>query len=151
MSEGVVEKGWPLVPDAEYCARMLHYDCCELISFKRAPKLFLHLKIIDPGPHFGKVLYRAYNVREIHRRAGRVGDPIRNGQFVLGRRSDLLKDVCRLLDLRVRPDRVSLRSLKPFVLRIKTRTVEKDCDRIDLPVALMYSVVDQIVGKETGQ
>ena len=65
IADGIVEtsREWPRVPDGIYVARYLGHECVEMDSFGKAPRVFVHLKIIDPGEHFGKVLYRAYSVR----------------------------------------------------------------------------------------
>lgn len=153
LADGIVEgTDWPLVPDGFYIAVYLRHVCIELREFNNAPRVFVHLRLIDPGEHYGKVLYRAYPVRAVRRTSGKPGAPIHNGKFTLSRRSDLMKMLCRVLyqDLKTRPDRVSLRELKNHVLRIRTRTVKKDGRQRDLPPALHYSVVDDIIEKETG-
>jgi hypothetical protein len=140
MADGVVEgKAWPLVPDAEYLATYIGHRCVEIPQFKGQAKLFIDLRLHDAGEHSGKVLFRAYRVRR--RIDGR--------RFVVAPRSALLKMVCRVLDHRARPDRITLRPLKGCLLRIRTRTVTKDSEPRELPAALRYSVVADILGKET--
>ena len=73
-----------------------------------------------------------------------------HAQFVVGPRSDLLKMVCRVLDARVRPDRISLRALKPYVLRVRTRTVASmegsgRCRRhFSIRLSMKFSVVTRV-------
>ena len=38
-----------------------------------------------------------------------------------------------------------------YVLRIRTRTVQKDFKQEEMPIALRYSVVDTVLRTETGQ
>lgn len=142
IADGVVEgKAWPLVPDGEYLASYQGHECVELKQFRLAPKVFIRLRLFDAGEHSGEVLFRAYRVKR--RIDGR--------RFVVGRRSELMKMVCNVLNHRTRPDRISLRELKHHLLRIRTRTVTRDGDQRDLPAAMRYSVVDDILGKATEQ
>src|SRR5688500_2653340 len=83
-SDGIVEasRDWPLVPDGEYRARYVTYECAELACFKNAARVFVHLQIIDMGEEYGKTLYRAYPVRKFI--AGqRVGPVIKNARFIV--------------------------------------------------------------------
>ena len=140
LADGIVEgKAWPLVPDAEYLATYQGHDCVELAQFRKAPKVFVRFKLYGAGEHTGKVLFRAYRVRR----------RIDGKRFVVGPKSHLLKMVCRVVNHRTRPDRVSLRELKHHLLRIRTRTVTKDADQRDLPAVLRYAVVADVLGRET--
>lgn len=140
LADGIVEgTDWPLVPDGQYLATYQGHECVELKQFKLTPKVFIHLKLYDAGEHSGKVLYRAYRVKR----------RIDGKRFIVGRRSELLRMVCTVL-YRTRPDRISLRELKRHLLRIRTRTVTKDAKQRELPAALQYSVVDDILCREIG-
>jgi hypothetical protein len=140
LHDGIVEgKAWPLVPDGEYLATYQGHDCVELAQFRKAPKVFIRVRLYDAGEHTGKVLFRAYRVRR----------RIDSRRFVLGAGSHLLRMLCRVVSHRARPDRVSLGELKHHLLRIRTRTVLKGADQRDLPAVLRYSVVSEILGKET--
>jgi hypothetical protein len=131
----------PLVPDNEYQAVFVHYETAYIF---RCPKVILWFKIVEPGEHFGKMVFRPYRVKAIK------GKPRRGGGIVLRRGSDCFKMLCRVLDLKLRPDRISLNGLRECVLRIRTRTVTKDYAQDSLPDWLQYSVVDDILRKETG-
>jgi hypothetical protein len=140
LADGIVEgREWPLVPDGEYLATYQGHECVELAQFRKAPKVFIRLRLFDAGEHSGKMLFRAYRVRR----------RIDSRRFVVGRRSHLLKMYYRIVEHRVRPDRLNLRELRHHLLRIRTRTVTIDGDQRDLPRALWYSVVADILGKET--
>jgi hypothetical protein len=141
LADGIVEgTDWPLVPDGEYLATYQGHECVELAQFKKAPKVFIRLRLYDADEHSGKVLFRAYRVRR--RIDGR--------RFAVGRRSHLLKMYCRVVNHRARPDRLNLRELRHHLLRITTRTVTRDGEQRELPPALHYSVVADILRKETG-
>lgn len=139
IADGMVEsEAWPLVPDGDYLAVYVGHDCINLRQFKQS-KVFLRFRLFDAGAHTGKILFRAYRVRRI----------LDGKRFVVGRRSDLLHMVCQVMDHRTRPDRISLRELKRHILKVRTRTVIQDGKQRPLPLALRYSVVDDILGKET--
>lgn len=132
---------WPLVPDSDYSAVITGHETAMIFS---RPKLYVHLRIVSPGPFFGRRVFRAYRV---HRLKGR---PRKNGRFEVRPGSELYRMVCRLDPSPHRPDRISLRSLKGVVLRIKTRTVKQDANQRALPEKLRYSVVDDILSVEEG-
>jgi hypothetical protein len=130
---------YPLVPDGEYLATYQGHECVELRQFRGAAKVFIRLRLVDAGVHTGKVLFRAYRVKR----------RIDSRRFVAGRRSHLVKDISRILDVPGRPDRISLSALRRHLLRIQTRTVTRDADQHDLPTGMRYSVVADILGKDT--
>ena len=138
-ADGIVEgRQWPLVPDGQYLAVYVGHDVVEMQQFKRQAKVFIHLRLIDAGEYTGRVLFRAYRVRRI---VGR--------RFIVGPRSDLLMMVCRILDHRARPDRISLQGLRHILVVVRTRTICTDRRQRQLPTTMHYSVVDEILGKET--
>jgi hypothetical protein len=141
-SEGIVEGDDlpPRVPDGEYPAIYVSHECAELRQFGGAPKVFVTVRLLDAGEHTGKLLFRAYRVLRVRGRRA----------FSLGRRSDLLKMYARVMetpDHRPRLDRINLRDLRPMLLRVRTRTVERDGKGRGLPESLRYSVVDEILGR----
>lgn len=134
----------PLVPDGKYQAVLVRHETA--FVFKTA-KVFLWFRIIDPGEHYGKELYRPYRVKRL------IGKPGRNGSFKLAPGSDLFSMLVRVLDMgkkAMRPDRISLRALKNGVLEIKTRTVTKDYQQREAVEWLRYSVVDDVTRQLTG-
>src|SRR5688572_20184865 len=122
----------PLVPDAEYRAVAIRHETAMVF---RTPKAFLRFRIIDFGPHFETVLFRAYRVHKLRSKPGP------GGQISLRPRNELFTDLVRLLDIRQRPDRISLRDLEGRIWLIKTRTVTIDYQQRPLPEFLRYSVV----------
>jgi hypothetical protein len=60
-----------------------------------------------------------------------------------------MKMLCRVLNPRTRVDRITLHDFKACVVRVRVRTVRKDCDGKDLHAALAYSVVDDVLKLET--
>jgi hypothetical protein len=125
-----------LVPDAEYEALCLGHDTA-MVS--RVPKVFLRFRIITMGEHHGKELYRAFRVKALR------GRPGRGGSFGVKSSHEVFRMICRVLQLRTRPDQISLRALKGNVFRITTRTVKVDSSQRELPDCLRYSVVDEVL------
>lgn len=132
----LIEDDKPLLPDGRYEAAYLGHETA--FVFQNA-KVFLRFRIVTPGEQFGMEVFRAYRATKL------VGKPCKNGKFKLRRGSDLFTDVARLLDIKARPDRLSLHSLKHKVWLIKTRTVVADYKQRPLPDWARYSVVDEIL------
>lgn len=131
----------PTIPDAEYRAVFTHHETA--ISFS-TPKVFLWFRLVDPGPHFDKLIYAVYRAR------GLKGKPRKHGSFAVRSNGELFVSVCKVLSERGRPDRFSLQPLKNKVLRVKTRTVKRDYRQREIPEARRYSVVDALIGCDTG-
>jgi len=132
----------PLIPAGEYVASFSHYETKRMF---KTPKLFLHFEVMDPGPHYGTKLYSVF------RASGLIGKEGKNGRFKVRTRSELFLTLCRLQPNAVRPDRISLRSFKGALFRVRVRTVEKDYRQRALPEFLRYSVVDSILSIEAGR
>lgn len=126
----------PLIPEGTYEAAYLHHETAR--SFGRAPKVYVWFRITRVGSTHGTKLFKAYNVKSIN------GKPRRNGGFTVGRHYTLLIDLARVLGLKQRPDRLSLASLQPHVLRITVRTVRTNYRQEPLPEFLHYSVIDRL-------
>lgn len=130
-------ENWPRVPDGTYDAILLYH---ETACLGRTPKVYLRFRITSPGEYIGKEIYRAFGCKRL------LGKPGRNGRFRVGRHHLLFKTMCRVLELQVRADRVSLQPLKGRVLRVTTRTVTQDYRQAPHPELCWYSVVDEILG-----
>ena len=126
-----------LVPDGRYEAKFIGHDTALL--FKQ-PKVFLRFEIVEHGDYFEKQvrLARPYRVRRVIAPAGP------NGKFVLDGGGDMYRMLLRVLDMKQRRDRITLRALKHLPLRIVTRTVTKDRNGHDLPDLARYSVIEAI-------
>lgn len=132
---------WPLLPDGEYLATFTGHETKRVF---REARVFCHFTICDPGPYHGAKLFRAFRARSL------IGKEGRGGRFAVGTRSDLFLMLCRILDLKVRPDRITLRPLHGLLLKVQTRTVTKDYRQQELPQILHYSVIDQVLEIEAG-
>lgn len=142
LADGIVEGNeWPLVPDGEYVMQCLWYET--VLAF-RTPKVILHMQIVEPGQHYGKILLRAYRVKEL------IGKRGKHGRFRVTRHQELFLALVRLHNRSLRYKQISLRALTKVVLRVTTRTVVTDYCGRPLPTSLHYSVVDQLVAVEAG-
>lgn len=140
LDDGLVEGAtYPLVPAGEYLAYYVDHVCVELRQFRRSPRLFVRFRLTLAGEFTGIVLWRAYRVRRVLGRR----------RFIVGPRSLL---TCMIWDVLGKPrrlDRISLRDLKGLLLRVRVRVVTQDSRQHPLPEGRRYSVIDQVLGKET--
>lgn len=125
----------PLVPDAWYEARYLGHETGIVFM---ANKVFLHFEIAQAGEFIGTRLFRAFRVRKLTER------PRKGGKFVLHAGGDLYALLCRLLDVKLRTDRITFRPLRAMLFRIKTRTVTTNHAQQEKPEHSRYSVVSEI-------
>ncbi len=134
-----VEGYRPLLPEGQWFeAKYVGHHVTRIFN---AHKVIVNFEIVEPGNYFGVKLIRPFRVKQVVR-AGV------NGKFKLGARSDLLFALSRLLDYKIRMDRVSLQQLKSMLLRVRTRTVRTTHDGRQTPDWAHYSVVDEIVRGE---
>ena len=131
-----VESGidWPLLKDGTYMARFIKQETVPMKMFKGAIRIYGHFEII--GEQSPIVIYGAWPVKTI-----KNGNKSRT---LAGRRSNIYLMLCRVHGYRIRPDRISLKSLEGCTLKVKTRTVKKDYRQRETPPALWYSVIDNI-------
>lgn len=143
----IVGDAAPLVPAGEYVGQFTHSETAVLFKTKRfpgAPKLFLHFRLVEIGPHNGTVLYRPYNV------AALIGTPGRGGRFRASRRSDLVHELAIVYGRAFRPDRINLQPLSRVLVRLLVRVVERDREQREIPEPLRYSVIQRLIGLEAG-
>jgi hypothetical protein len=131
----------PLIPEGRYQAAYTHH---ETGLFVKSPRVFLHFRIVG-GSHDGKRLYRAFRVERLNGRARK------NGTFRVRHSSELFRQFVRVTGERERPDRIALSRLKSCVLQVSVRTVTTDSRQRELPEALRYSVVDEMLSVEAGK
>ena len=125
----------PLLPDDWYEARYIGHETGVVFM---APKCFLHFEITQHGEHLGTRLFRAFRVRKL---AGRSG---KGGKFVPHAGGDLYALLVRLLDVKLRTDRITLRPLRSMLFRVKTRTVTTNHAQQERPEQSRYSVIETI-------
>lgn len=124
------QDSWPLIPDAVYQAQCIKYDQGFVLGKSR--KLFLHFKIIDPGEHFGKTIFMAFNVP--------YDMKIRQG-------SKYFK-VWVMVNKWRKPTRnakMSPRLFKNKIFKVQTRTVKPIYGTKEMPKEFWYSIVDLII------
>jgi len=107
--------------------------------FGKAPKVFLRFEIVEHGEFFDKGirLARPYRVRKVLTSG-------KGGKFVLDAGGDLFRMLARVLDVKQRRDRITLRALRHLPLRIRTRTVRVDREQREIPEIARYSVVAEV-------
>jgi hypothetical protein len=133
----------PLIPEGEYCAVFVRTETASLRMFRGAPKLFITVRLVDPGPMHGVELYRGYRVQTLKSAPGR------NGSFRPGRRSEVYISLCRLTGEKLRLDRISVKEiLRDRLLRVRVRTIKTDYKGRELPECLWYSVIDEILSRD---
>jgi hypothetical protein len=133
--EILVEGYKPVLPDGSYEARFIGHETAIVFG---GPKVFLHFQIVQPGPHMDTCLFRAYRVRRL------VGKPGRGGRFVAHPQGDLFRVIAKLLDVKLRKDRISLAALRTMLFRVTTRTVTRNHRQQPMPEPVCYSVIDAI-------
>ena len=129
----------PIVPDGTYEAKFLWHETA--IAFG-SPKVFLHFEVVEPGEYMGIRLFRAYRVRTLTGKRGK------GGRFVAHPQGELFGDLTRLLDIKLRKDRISLAGLRTMLFRVTTRTVARNYRQREMPLATRYSVIQEIARGE---
>ena len=125
-----------LLPEGSYEAVYLGHQTAVL--FGNAPKVFLRFRITQHGQYNGVEVFRAFRVRRLK------GRPAPGGAFTLHAGGELYSTLVRLLEVRNRADRVTLRPLRHMLFRIRLRTVTTDYRQRSLPEQNRYSTVDEI-------
>jgi hypothetical protein len=131
-----VEGFKPLLPEGSYEARYLGHATA--IMFGKSPKVFLHFEITEFGAHQGTRMFRAFRARRVKKPVGP------GGAFALHAGGELYKTLVRLLEVRSRADRITLRPLRAMLFRIRLRTVTVDYDQRPLPEQSRYSTIQTI-------
>ena len=130
-----VEGHKPQIPDGTYLARYVGHDTAILFGM-RAHKVFLRFEICE-GEYQGIRLFRPYRVR-------RVTKSGTNGKFILSAGGDLYRMLARVLDVKTRPDRISIRAMRTMVFSVTTKTIKKDREDRALGPGAWYSVIDAV-------
>lgn len=130
----------PSIAPGRYEAIYTHH---ETKFIYQCPKVFVWFRIVSPGPAFDTMVYRAYRVRALTTKQGK------NGGFKASRGSDVYHDLGRILDIRLRPDRVSATALRGVVVSVSVRNVVKDHKQRPLLAWDQYSVIDKLLFAET--
>ena len=103
----------------------------------KSKKLILWFTLLSPGV-MGTRLPRYYNIMALN------GQPRARGRFRVGRKSDFLRDYCRLFGEPGRYDRISVSKFQNQRFRVGVRTVERGGNQASIPDCLRYSVIGEI-------
>ena len=126
----------PLLPEGRWFeARFVGHATAIIFT---THKVFWEFQIVEPGDWFEQRLFRAFRVRKI------IGRPAKQGKFVLAAGGDMYDTLVRLLDVKQRADRITIRPLKQMLFRIRTRTVRTNHRQEPIPEHAQYSVIDAI-------
>jgi hypothetical protein len=133
------QESWPLIPEGHYEMRLVSQ---EVRMIFQQPRLVLKLRICEMGPHFGKILFRYYNVERFTKSA--------KGKVAVMKhkpRGDFMIEYCTLLPGtgRLRLDKVPMTPLYDKVIIGEVVTVKKNNQHKPLPEALQYSKVGRLV------
>ena len=127
----------PFVPAGKY---QLAYERYETFQFCRAAKVAVWFRILDFGPHFGKVLPRYYNVRKLK---GKMG---KSGNFHAKRSGDLVNEFCTIANWRPnRLDRFSFERFKGKIIQGRVGVVYRDYQQKELHELARYSKVEALL------
>jgi len=130
----------PSIVPGRYEAIYTHH---ETKFIYQCPKVFVWFRIVSPGPAYDTMVYRSYRVRALTTKQGK------NGGFKASRGSDIYHDLGRILDIRLRPDRVSAASLRGVVVSVNVKTVLTDFKQRPIAEWDQYSVIDKLLFAET--
>lgn len=126
----------PLLPEGQWFEA--RFDGHSTASIFATSKVFWEFTVVEPGDWFETKLFRAFRVRKI------IGRPAKNGKFVLAAGGDMYETLVRLLEVKQRTDRITLRPLRHMLFRVRTRTVRVNSKQMRLPDHLCYSVISEI-------
>jgi hypothetical protein len=126
-----------LVTPRAYDLRYRSYETAKM--FGRAQKLILMFTIAEPGDDFDKPLPRYFNITRL------IGKPQKNGAFKVGFNSDFLREYAKLFGVPTRLDRIPMSNFDGCFVRAKVRTVATGNAQQEIPKALQYSVVSEIM------
>ncbi len=103
-----------------------------------AHKVFWEFAITETGEWFEQKLFRAFRVRKV------IGRPAKSGKFILSAGGEMYETLVRLLDIKQRADRITLRPLRHMLFRVKTRTVRINSKQQPIAAHAQYSVIAEI-------
>lgn len=132
----------PLIPPGEYLLKLDSWSTA--MMWGRSPKLIMTFIVVSVGNYFGLKIQRYYNVDRL------IGKPGKSGQFKLRWSSDAVREYATLIHAPSRLDRVYLEHYSRLVIVGRVKTVEKTSLQKNLPEALRYSVIEELLRVEAG-
>lgn len=130
----------PLIPEGIYEAVYVQH---EVFNQNFGPKVKITFRITSLGEYNGTFIAGWYNIKKPK------SGPGRGKAAFLSRHSKLVTELLRVLDVKVRVDRLSPAMLKPLLLKIRVRTVRANSKQKELHKFQQYSTCDSIVGSLT--
>ena len=134
----IVDDDLPLVLPGEYVFRFVRYSTW--LMFGRNPKLIIEFAITD-DIYSGVILNKYYNVKKLNGKHGK------NGNFTTSRKSNFMRDLFRVCPgyPPKRLDRIPMSRLEGIDIRGNVKTVTKGHDQKEIPEALQYSVITELL------
>ena len=137
----IVGTDYPLIPEGDYEAYLDHHETSAMFG----GKVFLWFKIADlSSSHNGIMLFKAYNVK------GLKGKPGKNRRFIVGARSNFVKDTRRLFETGRKAISISAQDFKGKLFTVRVRTVTRDQNQGEWAKENRYSVIEEIVNIQAG-
>ena len=130
----------PLIPEGTYHLKIKTWQT--RLMFARCEKLHITFEIID-GEYAGVNIPYYCNVKQF------LGKPRFKGRFVVGKKSKLAREFFLIMQLlkidttQMRLDRIPLTKLNAITAKVRTVKV---VDKKQLPLAVRYSVIEEITG-----
>lgn len=109
--------------------------------YGKSSKLILVFRITNFGPHYGKQLYRCYNIKGLTKRKEIIPK---------GWHSDFVREYSKLFGAPRKLRDIGIRSFKSRIFTCTVRTVSKDFKQRPLPDDMQYSVIDELLKVQAG-
>lgn len=134
---GLLNEGQPdpLLPEGHYRMKFVEYFTRQTMY---GPKIYLRLCVIWPEAFAGVTLVRYYNAKRLTSREG-LG-----GGFTLSPKGDGYRELTRLLETRLRPDRIPMTHLHQIDFIAAVRTVSRDGKGYELHEYARYSKIERL-------
>lgn len=112
------------------------YVRCEKGNVKGDEKLFIHFKLLTPGPWFGETFFMSCKV-------------VRNGKWTPGSKFYAMWTLANGKQPN-RADRMSTRVFRGKIFRVRIQTVTNTAEQKARPPELRYSVIRELLELKTG-
>ena len=139
--EFLVDDSCPLIEPGTYDVGYLYHTTENMFGNSKATKVTVWFQVLDYGEYFGFKIPRYYNV------INHVGKKGKNGNFKVGKKSDLLREYLNVFPLSnlKRLDRIPMTPFLGTIIRARVETVTKDYKQRGRHQLLHYSVIRELL------